>query len=100
MKNIRTTDLLYAAFLLSIGAELDKIEDCGRYSSVVLTLPDSSMQNAKNKTARLNRICDRSETTEELEYIYSHSLLSDVSMHYYKLKKQIMRSKNDSRANK
>ena len=93
MSLTRTTDLLYAAFLLTLGAELDCLENSGRYTTVVLNVPKATIESAKSRASRLSRICERTETEQELEYIYSHSLLSDISMHYYKLKKQIARSK-------
>ena len=97
---VQTTDLLYAAFLLSIGAEVESIKNSGRYSTVTICTSPSILDSARSRSSRLHRICDRTETADELEYIYSHSLLNDISMHYYKLKKQIARSKNDSRGNK
>ena len=86
-----TTDLMYAAYLISVGATVDEIVPCGRYYKLVITLPDYCGEQAKHKTSRLARLADRSESPEELPMIYDHSILKEMSDHYYSLKKKIAR---------
>ena len=86
-----TTDLMYAAYLIAVGATVEEIIPCGRYYKLVMTLPEYCGEQAKHKTSRLARLADRSESSEEMPLIYEHSLLKEMSDHYYSLKKKIAR---------
>lgn len=86
-----TTDLMYAAYLISVGATVDEIVPCGRYYKLVITLPAYCGDQAKHKASRLARLADRAESSEEMPMIYEHSLLKEMSDHYYSLKKKIAR---------
>lgn len=86
-----TTDLMYAAYLVAIGATVDEIIPCGRYYKLSITLPEYCGQQAVHKTSRLARLADRAESSAELPMIYEHSMLKEISDHYFSLKKKIAR---------
>lgn len=92
-----TTDLMYAAFLLSIGAAIDRTEACGRYTKVYLTVPEYSLVQNSDKCGRLERLAVRAEDVQELPLIYEQSLIKEVATHYFSLKKRIARFRDDGR---
>jgi hypothetical protein len=88
-----TTDLMYAAYLISLGATVEHTEPCGRYTKLYVKVPKYSLTQNADKSARLDRLSKRAEHVEELSHIYEQSIMSDVAMHYYALKKRIARQK-------
>ena len=90
---ISTTDLMYAAYLLSLGATVEHTEKCGKYTKIYIKVPNYALQQNTDKTSRLARISDRAESTEELAIIYDQSILQDISTNYYALKRRIARIK-------
>ena len=88
-----TTDLMYAAYLLSLGGTEDCIEDCGRYSKAHVRVPDYALAANKDRAARLLRLSERADMINELPVIYEQSMIKDISMHYYQLKQRIVRGK-------
>lgn len=84
-----TTDLIYAAFLMCLGAEIEAIEDCGRFSKIKLAIPHSCLGKLTDKAERLHKVASRAENEEELEFIFSRSILNDVSLHYFSLKRRV-----------
>lgn len=88
-----TTDLMYAAYLLSLGGTVDCVEDCGRYSKVHVRVPDYALAANKDRAARLLRLSERADMINELPVIYEQSMIKDISMHYYQLKQRIVRGK-------
>lgn len=93
MAIISTTNLLYAAFLESLGGEVSSTEPCGRYTKIFVNVPEYAVPALKDKTARLNRLATRCESAEELEVVFSSSILSDVEAKYFRLKRSISRGK-------
>lgn len=88
---IETTDLSYAALLLTVGGEIDHIQDCGRYSKVIIAIPEGALARLQDKTLRLARLAERGESVAELQIIYEQSMLSSLSDAYYQLKRRIAR---------
>lgn len=95
-----TTDLMYAAYLIAIGAAIDRTEECGRYTKVFLTVPEYSLSQNQDKCERLQRLAVRAEDAQELPLIYEQSLLKEVATHYFSLKKRIARFRDDRRRTK
>ena len=91
---IETTDLSYAALLLTVGGEIDHIQDCGRYSKVTIAVPDGALARLQDKTLRLARLAERGESVAELQIIYEQSMLSSLSDAYYQLKRRIARRRD------
>lgn len=92
--NITTTDLMYASFLLAIGGNIIDKERCGRYTKLTIEIPKYAMEQAKDKTGRLDRITKRSESSQELQFIFNQSLLGDISAKYFSLKRTLARERS------
>ena len=92
--NITTTDLMYASFLLAIGGNIVDKENCGRYTKLTIEIPKYALEQAKDKTGRLDRLAKRSESTQELQFIFNQSLLGDISTKYFNLKRTLARERN------
>jgi hypothetical protein len=88
-----TTDLNYAALLIVLGAEVDGVNDCGRYAKITLSIPDSALQRANDKTQRLARLVERCESVDELAVAYEQSMLAAVSDAYYQLKRRVAKAR-------
>ena len=93
MATVATTNLLYAAFLESLGGEVSSTESCGRYTKVFVNVPDYAIPALKDKTSRLSRLANRCESAEELEVVFNSSILSDVETKYFRLKRTVSRGK-------
>tara|TARA_Y100000592_G_scaffold99254_2_gene174616 strand:+ start:7433 stop:7717 length:285 start_codon:yes stop_codon:yes gene_type:complete len=91
---ITTTDLMYASFLLAIGGNITTKENCGRYTKLTIEMPNYALEQAKDKTGRLDRLAKRSESSQELQFIFSQSLLGDISTKYFKLKRSLARERS------
>lgn len=93
-QQITTTDLNYAALLVTLGAEIDAIQDCGRYAKLHITVPDSAQERARDKTQRLQRLFERCESTAELQVAYEGSMLSAISEAYYQIKRRVAKERH------
>ena len=91
---ITTTDLMYAAFLVCTGAQIVKFENCGRYTKLVLQVPNYSLKQGNDKSDRLCRLFSRAECLTELPVIYEQSVIKNIADTYYNIKKSIARSRN------
>jgi hypothetical protein len=93
MTQIQTTDLNYAALLVCLGAEVDRVEHCGRYAKLHLSVPDSAIARARDKAERTQRLFDRCESVQELNVVYEQSMLFSVAEAYYNLKRRVSRER-------
>lgn len=93
MTPIETTDLNYAALLICLGAELDRVEHCGRYAKLYLSVPSSALDRAKDKSERTQRVFVRCESVAELRVAYEESMLFAVADAYYNLKRRVARER-------
>jgi len=93
MTDVWTTDMMYAALLVTLGAELEELVDCGRYTKLRLAVPDSVLERARAKAERLGRLFERCEDTQELSVAFEQSLLHDVSIAYYRIKRRVAKER-------
>lgn len=93
MEEIKTTDLMYAAFLVTLGGQVIHYENCGRYTKLTVQVPDYSIRVGKDKSDRLHRLFNRAESSKELPIIYEQCLIKSISDAYFNIKKSIIRSK-------
>ena len=80
--DIWTTDMMYAALLITLGAELEELKDCGRYTNLRLSVPESALERARAKSERMSRVFERCESPAELGVAFEQTLLHDVSLAY------------------
>lgn len=88
-----TTDLMYAAFLVTLGGTIEEIESAGRYNKVHIYIPERVIQTLQGKTGRLERLAARAEDISEVNLVYDMSMLKDVADQYFILKKKLARMK-------
>lgn len=93
MTQIQTTDLNYAALLVCFGAEVDRVELCGRYAKIHLSVHDGALGRAQDKLQRAQRLFERCESLQEMSVAYEQSVLHDVSNIYYSLKRRVARER-------
>lgn len=93
MTDVWTTDMMYAALLVTLGADLEELVDCGRYTKLRLVVPDSALEQARIKAERLSRLFGRCENTEELSVAFEQSLVHDVSIAYYRIKRRVAKER-------
>lgn len=94
MNDVWTTDMMYAALLMTFGAELEELVDCGRYTKLRLSVPESALLRAKEKAERLSRLFERCENIAELEVAFEQSLVHDTSLAYYRIKRRVAKERS------
>lgn len=96
-ETLRTTNLLFAAVLLTNGAEVISINTGARFSEIILDTSLLSRDQLAGKFLKLSIAIKHPEENPDLQNIFNSSILGDIEDKYLRLKRAVVEKRGNGK---